>query len=691
MPRRQNNNASSWTELLLFVAILVCIYFTLALFNSSITGDSGKDWGNYFRTNWGGAVIVLFLFGMYVCSAKLFKFRIPKLPRQVLGTLQLYISFAFMLGYLKELDWTSELTLFLPGKFGAGLAHFFVLNIGTFLTLILVAGAFLLSAVLFGSRLLQLSLPDVSSFSIRKLRRPTRKLRTQTVDETNDIPEPVLATDSSPQLDFMPQSFDFPMPTLEHEQHPAPDPVPSTFGTKSGQTTLEKIDDALAILDAGTAEREARRSYTPKTPQRTRKLRRPLPEVTFPDADTEPQADTPSRKVTLPKAQEDAVFPPPPEIFGERLRFDASRITQRDTGRQGRAIINTLKNFNINASVAQVVMGPAVIQYKLDVASGVKMSKVASLDEELIADLAVTSVRIEAPILGTHYVGIEVPNPERKIVSLRSMFEAGEFINSEARLPLPLGVKTGGKVLVRGLEELMHVLIAGNEGSGRRTFVNTCIMSLCSIRRPDELRLILIDTRHVDFSEYDELPHLLAKPVNDIKTARKALDWAAAEMDRRTEEFANEKARNIEAYNRKVKKSRRIPEIVIVISELADLMYSTDEFSDIITKLARKAGSAGIYLLIAAQKPSPDVLTSLLKSLIPARTVFALSSQSEAKNAMDSSDAARLTGKGDMLFLSTSNPVPVRLQAPYINDNKIADFVEYLSTNLDAPEFTTFD
>ena len=306
-------------------------------------------------------------------------------------------------------------------------------------------------------------------------------------------------------------------------------------------------------------------------------------------------------------------------------------------------------------------------------------------------DLAAASVRIEAPILGTHYVGVEVPNSDRKIVSLRSMIESGEFINTSARLPLPLGVRTGGKILVKGLEEIPQILIAGGEGSGRNTFVNSCILSLCAGKPPEELKLILISPGSEDFAVYNGLPHLLAEPAKDIKTAHKALEWACSETDRRTADFSQEKARNIEAYNRKVPKAKRIPEIVIVISELSELMYSAfSDFVDLVVKLARKAGGVGIYVLMATQKPSADVLPPQVRAAIPARAAFALTSATDSKNVIDTSDAAKLTGKGDMLFVSKGSPVPARLQAPYIAEAKIFDFVDYMHSSLEPPELITF-
>ena len=717
---QQENSRGSWSELVMFVLVILCIYSILSLFDSRLAGEGGREWGKYLRDSWGGAVIVLLLFGMYVCGAKLLRFRIPRLPRQVLGTIALYVSLAFMLGFLRETGWESKATLFLPGGFGSGLAKFFVLNIGTFITLLLVIGSFVLSAVLYGSKIMRLSLPQMPSFRFRRIkksRKRSRRYEYEPEDLTGyeedrpenilfmrNLPEPNLRSpddeyddddyeDSAQITDIEPiaprtkPAVNFELPDII----PAPDKTPAR--QRTSQNALEIIDDALAMINAGAntpSVLKASKSSSSAPSQRTRKKRRPLPEIKFPGNDDEP----PAKKASRPKSRthhDDAVFPPPAEIFGERAKLDLSRNPQRDYGKQGRTIIATLKNFNVGAEIAQVSAGPTFIQYKLELASGTKLSKIAGLDGEIAVDLAVQSVRIEAPILGTHYVGIEVPIPDRKTVPLRSIVDSGEYINTEARLPLPLGMRTGGKVTVRGLEEMPHLLIAGAEGSGKTTFMNACILSLCSSRTPEELRLMLIDPGHSDFSVYEGLPHLLASPVNDPKTARKALEWACEETDRRTAEFAQERTRNLEAYNRKVPKAKRIPEIVVAISELADLMYSDgNAFGELIVKLARKAGSAGIYMLLSAQKPSAEVVPALVKSVIPARAVFTLPVPEDSKNVIDSPDAAKLTGKGDMLFMSTGSPVPQRLQAPYVKPDKVADFVEYMTASLDPPELITF-
>ena len=736
MARRQKDSGKgSWSELMLFVVVIACVYLLLSLFGSSLTGETGQSWGKYLRETWGGAVIVLLLFGLYVGIAKFMRLRIPRLPRQVLGTLQLYISFAFMLGVLRESGWSSEMTLFLPGNIGSGLAKFFVLNIGTFISLILIVGSFMFSAYLYGAKILRMSMPKIPRLKFRIHRRKKHRPSPESDPEparieperedfySDDIPENMPFPENMPDpiLRQTPRSEisnDYDDPDYTPDISPTESlnnaarnfkvsgiqAIPKTSRAprlKSGQKAVEMIDDAIALLDSGVPDFPRRKPKPSQPQQRTRKNRRPFPELTLSSgADTASQQETlsfsqTSHKTSQPlrtsRADNDAVFPPPAELFGERSRFDSSRDLHRDAGRQGVILLNTLRNFGISADIAQTIAGPSVTQYKLELASGTKISRISGLDEEIAMDLAVASVRIEAPILGTHYVGIEVPAPDRKIVSLRSMIESGEFINTSARLPIPLGVRTGGKILVKGLEEMPQVLIAGNEDSGRMTFVNSCIVSLCAGKTPEELKMILISPGSEVFSVYNGLPHLLAEPVRDIKTAHKALEWACTETDRRTANFSQEKAKNIEAYNRKVPKAKRIPEIVIVISELSELMYSAfNDFGDLVVKLARKAGGVGIYMLMATQKPSADVLPPQMRAAILARAAFSLTSETESKNVIDSSDAVKLTGKGDMLFVSTGSPVPARLQAPYIAEEKIFDFVDYMHSSLEPPELMTF-
>ena len=700
MSRRQQGKKGSWGELLLFVMIILCIYFILALFDSALTGDSGREWGRYLRSSWGGAVIVILLFWLYICIAKIMKLHIPRVPRQVLGTIMLYISFAFMLGLLKETGWDSDWTLFLPGNFGQGLARFFVLNVGTFITLLFVIASFILTAYLYGSRILRVSFPAVR---LRRIQKPERQRRPRETHEVfpsqkpesilfmKDLPAPKFREEDGVQISssekmlsaFGKTAESLPAPKLK----PAPEdkPAPEPESPAKPKNAVEMIDDALALVDSVMPDAPKKRATSVLSlPQpKPRKNRRPLPDMSA--------VNIPAPDLNTDDVYDDPVLPPPLDIFGPRTIIDLTRDNQKAIDKQGKAIILTLKNFGIIASIAGISQGPSVIQYQLELAPGTKVNKISGLDEELAMALAVMSVRIEAPILGTHYAGVEVPITERKTIPLRYILESEEFSRSPARLPIPLGMQIDGKILVHGLEDISHILIAGGKSSGKSSFIHSCILSICSVRRPEELRLILIDPGHVEFAVYDDLPHLLASPVNDPEDALKALEWVYAEMEERTANFARAKVRNLSAYNKKLPKNSRLPEIVIVIDELADLLYSGgQDIESLIVRLAQKSGTSGIYTIIAAQRPSPDIFTTLIKSNIPARASFTLSSENDSKNMLNTPDASRLTGKGDMLYRNTDTPQALRLQTGYIDEDRIADFVEYMTSNLGSPELITF-
>ena len=737
MGRRRNRQRENWRKIFLSLLIIICLYFIFALFGSSLVGNSGEELGFYLRTAWGGAVVVPLLFWLYLCVAKLMKLRVPFLPRQILGTIQLYISFAFMLGLLKETGWNSELTLFLPGNFGRGLAHFFYLNIGGFLTLLFVIGSFILSAFFFGSRVLTMQFPEFSFNALKRQKKseninpesnPRRRRRPVIVNENSarqyssdrpedilfmkNLPEPQLKVEEDFSLPEVKKNKsglpDFPRPKLKADPEPVNDLPDSKQGEEvyndedfysegefniassdaekpnapENNYAVEIIDNLLASLDSGAMSMpESKRS---KTSQRsnTRKFRRPLPAVNFNEG---LENLIPNENFDF-SSEISQGFPPPLEFFGSAPKFEIARENLKISDKTGKTIISTLKNFGVNASIAETFKGASVTQYLIELAPGMKVNQVSDLDEELAMSLAVMSVRIEAPILGTRYVGIEVPNPERKKISLRSVFESDEFQDSSARLPVPLGVQFDGKFLIKGLEELSNLLVAGGKDSGKNTFLNTSIISMCSRRRPEELQLILIDPRHVEFAVYEGLPHLLIPPIFNHDDSLKALQWAFDEMESRTANFAKNRVRTLSAYNRKLAKKDRLPEIVIVISELADLMYQSgsdgNEFEDLIVRLAQKSSAAGIYMIIASQRPSADVVTTLIRSNISARAAFALSSPGDSKNIIGITDAEKLTGRGDMLFRDGESPRAIRLQAPFIAEEKISEFVEYLEEHL---------
>lgn len=697
MSRRKRKSKNSRKDFILSLLIILCVYFILSLFDSSLAGDSGRSLGKTIRASFGGAVIVLLLFWLYLCIAVLMEFRIPFLPRQVLGTLQLYISFSFMLGLLREAGFNSEAVLFMPGALGHGLAKFFVLNIGTFITLILVAGSFILSAYLYGSKILRVSLPEFPSLNpsgimnmIRRREKTGRVRRRREREYPEDRPEQILFTrdvnvdahddtesmtngDFSMNSDFYFDSVELPMfrNTKTESGHEEPEPERPI----EPQNPVEVFDSLLAILD--TAPPPIKKKA--EVPMPPRKIRRPLRSPSH-ESESESEAEA---------SQSNSAFPPPVELFGPAPKLEMNYDSPKLSDEQGNLIISTLKDFDVNATIAEVIDGASVIQYKLELSPGTKVSKVSGLDGELAMALAVLSVRIEAPIPGTRYAGIEVPKKDRKIITLRSIFESDEFKNCTSRLPLAMGVQTDGKAVVHGLDEFPHIIITGSKGSGRSMFIHSCILSMCSVRRPDELKLILIDPRQSELSVYDSLPHLLASPVNNSEAAANALMWALIEAEKRTENFSQTKTRNLAAYNKKLPKDKRLPEIVIVIGEFDDLLYSESggDISDMIIQLAKKADTCGIHLIVSGRK----YLTDIIVANIHVCAAFALSSKEDSENILGTDDALKLTGKGDMLFRNSGTSRLIRIQAPFISEERIADFVDYMNNSLGNPDLIDFD
>ena len=384
-------------------------------------------------------------------------------------------------------------------------------------------------------------------------------------------------------------------------------------------------------------------------------------------------------------------FPPPLDVFGPPAESGGEGDDYELANAQAGTIVETLQNFGVKANVAHIVIGPSVVQFQVELAPGVKVSKVSGLANDLTMALAVVSVRVEAPILGQKYVGVEIPNVKRKGIPLRSIMESEEFQKSGCVLPLPMGVRVDSQHLVCGLEDMPHLLVAGTTGSGKSVFMNTCVLGMCSRRSPEELKLILVDPKHVEFAIYEGLPHLFARPISDPKSAVSALAWVAREMENRSEAFARVKVRNLASYNEKALPKDRFPHIVVVVDELADLMYTAGkEVEGLIARLAQKARAAGIHLILATQRPSVDVVTGLIKANVPARVAFALPSQTDSRTIIDTGGAEKLLGKGDMLFYSTRYPRPIRLQASFITEDRTLEFVEYTKNAFGTPNYIEF-
>ncbi|NOV90641.1 S-DNA-T family DNA segregation ATPase FtsK/SpoIIIE [Clostridium acetobutylicum] len=345
-------------------------------------------------------------------------------------------------------------------------------------------------------------------------------------------------------------------------------------------------------------------------------------------------------------------------------------------------LTETLNSFGVDAKVIQVSKGPSVTRYELQPSAGVKVSKIINLSDDIALNLAASGVRIEAPIPGKSAIGIEVPNKDLTAVFLSEVIQSETFSNSKSNLAFALGKDIGGNCVVTDLTKMPHLLIAGATGSGKSVCINTLIISLLYKCAPTDVKLLMIDPKVVELSVYNGIPHLLIPVVTNPKKAAGALNWAVNEMTKRYKLFAENNVRNIEGYNdlyTKNKVESKLPWIVIIIDELADLMMvCPNDVEDYIGRLAQMARAAGMHLVIATQRPSVDVITGVIKANIPSRISFAVSSQIDSRTILDTSGAEKLLGKGDMLFNPVGESKPIRIQGAFINEEEVERVVGFI-------------
>ena len=389
------------------------------------------------------------------------------------------------------------------------------------------------------------------------------------------------------------------------------------------------------------------------------------------------------------EAEESAEYQFPPLSLLKGVKKDSRK---KDSGARLQEtaghLQQILEDFGVNATVTDASQGPAVTRYEVQPAHGVKVNKIIALADDIKLNLAVPDVRIEAPIPGKAAVGIEVPNKENSVVPLRELLESAEFRNHPSRVAFAVGKDIGGNIMVSDIANMPHLLIAGATGSGKSVCINTLIMSILYKARPDEVKLIMIDPKVVELSAYNGIPHLLIPVVTDPKKASGALNWAVVEMMDRYQKFAELNVRNIEGYNSKIDSIAKIeggeyrekmPQIVIIVDELADLMMvAPGEVEDAICRLAQLARAAGIHLIIATQRPSVNVITGLIKANMPSRIAFAVSSGVDSRTILDMNGAEKLLGKGDMLFSPYGLPKPLRVQGAFVSDQEVGAVVEFL-------------
>ena len=341
-------------------------------------------------------------------------------------------------------------------------------------------------------------------------------------------------------------------------------------------------------------------------------------------------------------------------------------------------LIKTLSNFGVDTKMGQVTLGPTITRYEVQPNPGVKVSRIVNLSDDIALSLAAKSIRMEAPIPGKSAIGIEVPNDEPQVVGLRDVLASKEFKENDSSLSIGLGKDISGNPVIADIGKMPHLLVAGATGSGKSVCINTIINSLLYKATPDEVKLLLIDPKVVELAHYNGIPHLLSPVVTDPKKAANALSWAVVEMNKRYKLFAEIGVKDITSYNSK--SETKLPKIVIIIDELADLMMAcANEVEDYICRLAQMARAAGMHLIIATQRPSVDVITGVIKANVPSRIAFAVSSQTDYRTILDMGGAEKLLGKGDMLFYPLGAAKPVRLQGAYISEedsDKVINFVK---------------
>ncbi len=349
---------------------------------------------------------------------------------------------------------------------------------------------------------------------------------------------------------------------------------------------------------------------------------------------------------------------------------------------------DTLNTFGVVAKVIQVSVGPAITRYELQPSPGVKVSRILNLSDDIALSMAATSVRIEAPIPGKAAIGLEIPNKETVSVSLREILESSAFRSSSSHITVALGKDIAGNPAVIDLSKMPHLLIAGATGSGKSVCINSIITSLLYKASPAHVKLILIDPKMVELSHYNGIPHLLAPVVIEPRKATAVLNWVVQEMTNRYKEFAQIGVKDIHRYNqvRQLENSQEyLPQIVVIIDELSDLMMvSPAEVEDSICRLAQMARAAGIYLVVATQRPSVDVITGIIKANIPSRISFAVSSQVDSRTILDMAGAEKLTGRGDMLYYPTGEQKPIRIQGALVEEEEIEKVVSFIKEQVDA-------
>ena len=479
-----------------------------------------------------------------------------------------------------------------------------------------------------------------------------------------------------------------PMPEVSQ----VPDEVLLAGFDEVEESVAEEFDDEISSITETTAQvaptipffdgSQYEESTSVEVPEVIRETPAPTPVDPIGHKLTHDEMVNSQPQIDLGAAQQVPEYHFPPVTLLKKVASQQDKEASKKSISNARKLEETLASFGVEAKVTQIHRGPSVTRYELQPKQGVKVSKIVNLSDDIALNLAAPNIRIEAPIPGKAAVGIEVANSTSEIVYLRDVIDSDRFLAFPSKLAFALGKDIAGKPIIADIGKMPHMLIAGATGSGKSVCINTLITSILYKATPQEVRLIMIDPKVVELSVYNGIPHLLIPVVTDPKKAAGALFWAVNEMTRRYNLFAENNVRDMKGYNEKqIDETARLPQIVIIIDELADLMMTgAKEVEDAICRLAQMARAAGIHLVIATQRPSVDVITGVIKANIPSRLAFAVSSGTDSRTILDMVGAEKLLGKGDMLFYPVGESKPIRIQGAFISDAEVESIVSTIRT-----------
>lgn len=510
-----------------------------------------------------------------------------------------------------------------------------------------------------------------------------------------------LANSGGNEQDVVPEddSFDFDVPVSEDEELSVPDFDPPEIEGNTGSAIDIPIDGVLPQIQstAKTAEKAQPEQNKPDKKADVNELdalveqavvggdKEKAPE-TFAEKAAKAEENAPQKTDIKPAAAKKYLLPPI-DLLNKGTVKANDPATATELKEKADTLIGTLKSFGVTARIVAIQRGPRVTRYEIQPAAGVKVSKITNLSDDIALNLAAAGVRIEAPIPGKAAIGIEIPNTNQDVVSLREIIESKEFQTAKSKLAFAVGKDIAGNIIIGDVAKMPHMIIAGTTGSGKSVCTNSIIMSILYRANPEEVKLILIDPKMVEFTTYNGIPHLLIPVVTDPRQAAGALNWGVQEMLRRYKLFADNNVRDLGGYNEMAaaKNIEKLPQIVIAIDEFSDLMMAASkEVEDAVCRLAQMARAAGMHLIIATQRPTTDVITGLIKANIPSRIALTVQSQVDSRTILDTQGAEKLLGYGDMLYYPNGMQKPLRVQGCFCSTKEVESIVGFIKNESDS-------